>query len=74
MQEQPRCVFFTLFTYNLMYTCHSNWAWWHRSVLSVLGSPGSEDGEFKVTLGYTVRPCFEKKDRNKQASKGGLCF
>jgi hypothetical protein len=40
---------------------HRCWAWWFTAVIPAVGRPRQEDGEFKVRLGYIVRPCPKKK-------------
>jgi hypothetical protein len=35
--------------------------WWCTPVIAALGRLKQEDHEFKVILGYRVRPCLKKK-------------
>jgi hypothetical protein len=35
--------------------------WWHKFVILTLSRPKQEDGEFKASLSYIVRPCLKKK-------------
>jgi hypothetical protein len=43
----------------------TQWAWWHSSVIPVLGRLRQEDHELKVHLGYIARPCLQKKAKTK---------
>jgi hypothetical protein len=40
-----------------------SWVWWHRSIIPALGRLRQEDGKFKTSLGYIVRPCLKNKNQ-----------
>jgi hypothetical protein len=41
-------------------------AWWCTPVTSALGRLRQENCEFKASLGYIVRPCLQKKKKQKK--------
>jgi hypothetical protein len=43
----------------------ARWAWWHRPVFPTFGQWRQEDLEFKVSLGYIVRPVSKNKNKTK---------
>jgi hypothetical protein len=39
------------------------------SLIPVLGRLRQENGKFKASLGYTVRPCLKNNKKNHQTNK-----
>jgi hypothetical protein len=41
-------------------------AWWCTPVIPVLERLKQEDGKFKISLGYIVRLCYQKRRKEKE--------
>jgi hypothetical protein len=45
---------------------NDSWAWWYMPVTLTPGRLRQEDLKFKISLGYTRRPCLKNKTKRHE--------
>jgi hypothetical protein len=48
--------------------------WWFTAVIPALRRLRQEDGELQASLGYTVRPYLQKRERERRRKEKKLCM